>query len=189
MKSVKPNKKRAIKGHAQYLNKKAGSRVPYTIAWLILVVLAVGGIALSASAFSSYKVDTRSYEANILSKQILLCIAENGELEPIFQPSFNLEKECKLNLKVDGFYEYLINLTLYNYENCNNMPCTTIAQQDGNNLSKEIGDKSLAVYCGITEAKGKVPKCYEENFYVLYNQKPHFLGIKIAVNKQEQNIR
>ena len=172
-----------------HLNKKGGERITYALAWFLLIVLAVGGIAASAFTFSSYKVDTRLYEAKILSKHLLSCITENGNLKDIFQEFFNLEQSCALNLKVGKFYEYHINLVLYEYESCNAGSCTNVVEKNGKNLSKDIGDQSLAGYCSIKDAKGRVPKCFEENFYILYNNEPHFLGIKIAVNKQEQNVR
>lgn len=171
------------------MNKKGGERITYALAWFLLLVLAVGGIAASAFTFSSYKVDTRLYEATILSKHLLSCITENGNLKDIFQESFNLEQACSLNLKAGKFYEYHINLALYEYGGCNAGVCTKVVEKNGRNFSKDVGDQSLAGYCSIKDVKGKVPKCSEEYFYILYHNEPHFLGIKIAVNKQEQNVR
>lgn len=175
---------------ASYFNKKAGSRITYSLSWLLLIILAVGGIAVSAFAFSSYKVDTRDFEAKILAKHLLQCITENGAFkEEIFTEHFNLEISCGLNLKVDGFYEYHISLILYNFNSCNNGICTTINEENGKQLTVKIGDQSLPTYCSTNEVKGNAPKCYEENFYILYNNQPSFLGIKIAVNKQQQNVK
>lgn len=169
-------------------NKKAGERI-LSFYWVLLWVIASGGIAASLFAFSSYAADTRLYESKILSKQILFCITEQGEIKPsFFQETFDLEKECSLNLKVDNRYEYLANITLYTYEGCSEGKCTETLAIQGKSTSHEYGDKSLQVYCS-SGAKGKAPKCYEIYSYILAEDKPSFIGIKIAILKLKQNVR
>ncbi len=171
-----------------FQNKKGGERI-LSFYWFILWILAIGGIAASLFAFSSYAADTRLYEAQILSKQVLLCITEQGEIKPSFlHENFDLEKECSLNLKVGNTYEYFLNISLYTYDSCNEGKCTQPLLISGKTTSHEYGDKTLEVFCG-TNAKGKAPKCYENSAYILTENKPSFIKIKIAILKLRQNVR
>ena len=164
------------------MSKKGGERI-LSLYWFLLWVIAVGGLAIATLTFDSYIADSRQYEADLLANHLLQCITNNGQISPeVFADAFNLEKNCNLNLKQDGEYQYHVELNLFSLDSCNQGSCTTPMQKDGKTLTKELGDTSLKMFCKI-QAKGKVPACYQKINYITLNNQPSFLGINIAIKK------
>jgi hypothetical protein len=111
----KPNKKVVNNNLVNFslLQTKKGGTKLLTIWWFFVIVLVVVGISAGAIMFYSQKIDVRQAEANILVKNTISCLIENGHFNESLLLKENFFKYCNLKEEIiDKSSDYIIKISL-----------------------------------------------------------------------------
>lgn len=118
---------------------KKGLQEYLSVWWMVLIVIAIGSIAIGVIVFYSGDLDTRKFDSDILNGNIENCIFDKGELKShVLEDDFNIFSECGLS---ENFFEsenkFYFEISFYDF--------------NSNEMRKKIvsGELSFATECNI----------------------------------------
>jgi hypothetical protein len=172
-----------MKMHNLFKNKSGDGDKIFSIWWVVMFVIVLGGLVIGVFIFYSSQLDTRGVEAEILYTKIMECVSEGGYVQDfVFEEDFekNFFKKCNLDKEViiekDEFYLKV------NFLDVNK-------RRMGEEIS--FGDETFKTLCNLEEKKLKDPLgCFSERENLLfYNEtadkvKQLYTDVFVAVNQQ-----
>jgi hypothetical protein len=172
-------------------DKKGDERVLSIYLFIIYIIVAIALVS-GVIIFYGTPLDIRELEARVLTDRIIYCLVDKGELTgEVLNKDLDIKVLCGLDFKDNtkkyaGEEQYGLKVTISKFESCSKNEDRYLSCASNEN-SFEYGRMDFFSYCGANG--NKIPKCYNQQIYVLNNGIPYLLDISSTVGKVEANVR
>jgi len=148
-------------------NKKGGDKL-LSLWWFFILGVIGGFIVLGVVIYYSADTNVNPIEASILSDKLVGCLIQEGNLNSnVFNPDFDLFKECNLDRKMFGIGSFLyFNISIYDSDN--KLIRELINGSGTFELDCKVGMKINAKY---------FPSCVSENYFANSGNKSYRINI------------